>query len=307
MNNNEQIHINMGKKVVQWLSSIFETEWNIITKSYNNNNFWMNITNKKDLIKIVEDLCAELNNTRTPICGKMEEKILANDFKMASLHNDTKTQQNPKREPLPPALLIDNASNMKYFVQQNVTLAESLNQNLDGSSNKELGEQLDRSSNDSNYIFDKFTPIRYRMYWKGSKNLFYQKISLNPIIDKPGKIDITIELCINGHIETTTITEYDLYTAVDINASFHNKESITNMIIALQNNNQNLDLININNKDDKTPYNSTRFFEKALGDFLKNMDFFVFLSGNVNIYYDPTPDPDKNNKTQYENSNVNIL
>jgi hypothetical protein len=268
----DEITVEMGKEIILWLSNIFPAEYNF---SIGNT--------KEELIQNIKNICELLDRDNTATCGNMEEYILADDMKKIEKQENIQTIKGNLRTRLTPpdsesaTLVSDNAMSVKGQYIENTTSIHSLPGLIDGASNDISAKFLNGAKqNDGTQLYTKCTPIKFHMFWEEDPNNFYQiiEIKLGTTYGKAnGKIDIIITLCIGGISNSTVIENYDLFSEATTNATYFNSDSIIEMITNYKNGGFN-----------KNTYNSTQYFGKALGDFLKNMEWFTIIGGEYIPY-----------------------
>lgn len=267
--NHPDTTVEMGQQIIFWISSIFLV----------GDDFSVGDTKKK-LIQNIQNLCDVLDDDITATSGNMEPNILGGDIEKIEerenieiITGKSSTRLSDKNVTKSATCLVNNAMSVKKQYTENTKLVHSLTGHIDGATNDISAKFLHGAkNNDGTHLYTKCTPITFKMIWSGKPNDFYQeiKIELNKLSDgsDSGTVNITISLCIGGILESTVYENYDLFSKPTTNATYFNSDSIIDMITSFKNKTFN-----------KETYNSTQHFGKALGDFLKNMDWFTIIAG----------------------------
>jgi len=263
--NSASVTVGMGRKIIGWIIDIFSIKSNTIGKT------------KEDLIKNIESIIKELNKDESANCGEMESRVLANDMKkvegkldIANVkkgNNNSRVSTNDK-----PATFVENAPALKLRYTEGTIPTKSVPALFDGAANDTSGEYLYNAiNNPGNELYTKCTPYEYYMCWEQDPIHFNQKIEIvlkRDINGKVnGKIDVIITLCIGGYKKSNNIEDYELFSNSFTRPTYENSESIIEMITEHK-----------AGRFDVAKYDSTQHFGKALGDFLKNMEFFSLVA-----------------------------
>ena len=264
--NSSQANIDMGKQIIEWIIGIFSI------KSINVGN------DENALIQNINDIINILDQDKTGNCGGMEDMIQVYEMKKIGkkeeivnvLKGNLKSRissSGAKNN----TLVVDNAMAVKNQYKESTTDAISTEGLIDGAGKYTSGKYYyNATHNNGNELYTKCTPYEYHMYWEQDPKNFYQKIEIKLKRENGevnGKIDVVITLCIGGNVSTSTIENYELFSKSSTRPAYANSEAIIDMITRRKSKQFNV-----------SSYDSTQHFGKALGDFLKNMQFFSLVA-----------------------------
>ena len=273
----DKVTFAMGKEIIEWIIDIFSI------KSIKSNTIGKT---EEDLKKNITSILEELNKDESANCGDMETRVLANDMKKVEgkpdIANSAKGNNNSRvSTDGEVAGFVNNAWTARPRYNEGIKVFNSPVGLFDGASNDTSGEYLyNAMNNPGNEVYTKCTPYEYYMCWKEDPINFYQKIKIvlkkDTIVDENGKtvegdvngkIDVIITLRIGNYEKTNIIEDYELFSNSFTRPTYENSESIIEMITEHKAGRFNVNV-----------YDSTQHFGKALGDFLKNMEFFSLVA-----------------------------
>ena len=273
-----------AKKLAKWIFSIFPNESSVSDLRIDET------TSKLQLIPILENLCEILDETQSKSCGNMEINALTSDFESLKNHKHADLTTGTKRTTVStnvsenPVYLIDNASTLDPHRTENARRVFSPFIAIDGGIDIESGEFFIDAKKNGSDLYLKCQSYIFRMFWNPDpdvKDEFYQEIIItlqNVGSKRSGKVNISVELRIGDYNPIEPYENYDLFSTPNTNPATHNIDNIVELISAY----------NMKGKGrlTETSYNTTKYFLKALGDFLLNMLYFIMLKGEYIQFQD---------------------